>query len=132
MLTVQVESSPSSQHANAGRAGDPGPPTVILLCHGRIVLGLEAETLRCIATARAERHVVVDLQHVHGMDAAGLGLLAKLHCWARERAGCFSITRPSPEVQRLLTLTALDQVLDIERTPAHAAFVPCERSAMTA
>ena len=117
MLTVHVESS---------------PPTVTLLCHGRLVLGLEAETLRCIATSRAERHVVVDLQHVHGMDAAGLGLLVGLHCWARERAGCLSIARPSPCVQRLVSLTGLDSVLDIERPQAHAKFIPCERSAMTA
>jgi anti-anti-sigma factor len=117
MLTVQVESS---------------PPTVRLLCHGRIVLGVEAETLRWIATSRQERHLVIDLHHVHGMDAAGLGLLAELHCRARQRAGCLSITRPSPGVQRLMSLTGLDSVLDIARWLTHDDVIPCERSAMTA
>ena len=129
MLTVHVESSPSLQHDNAGR---PGPPAVTLLCHGRLVAGLEAETLRRIATARTERRVVVDLHHVYGMDAAGLGLLAELHCRARQRAGRLSIARPSPWVQRLMSLTALDSVLDIERSQAQAEFIPCERSAMIA
>jgi anti-anti-sigma factor len=117
MLTVHVESS---------------PPTVTLLCHGRIVLGVEAETLRCIATARTERCVVVDLHHVYAIDAAGLGLLIDLHCWARERAGWLYITRPSPCVQRLASLTGLDSVLDIERPQAQSDVTRCERSAMTA
>ena len=117
MLTVHLESS---------------PPAVTLLCHGRIVLGVEAETLRCIATSRTERRVIVDLEHVYGMDAAGLGLLAELHCWARQRAGWLTITRPSPCVQRLVSLTGLDSVLDIERPQAQAVVIPCERSAMTA
>jgi anti-anti-sigma factor len=132
MLTVHVESSPSPQSAKSGRAGDPGPATVTLQCHGRLVMGVEAETLRCIVTARTERHVVVDLHHVYGIDAAGLGLLAELHCWARQRAGWLSITRPSPCARRLLSLTALDSVLDIERSQAQAEFIPCERRAMTA
>jgi HptB-dependent secretion and biofilm anti anti-sigma factor len=132
MLTVHVESSPTAQHANIGRAGYPGPPTVTLLCHGRIVLGVETETLRCIATSRQERRVVVDLYHVHGIDAAGLGLLVELHCWARQRAGWLSITRPSPCVRRLVALTGLNSVLDIELTPVQADLIPCERSAMTA
>jgi anti-anti-sigma factor len=117
MLTVHVENSPA---------------TVKLLCHGRIVLGVEAETLRRIATARTERRVVVDLYHVNGIDAAGLGLLVELHCWARQRAVWFSITRPSPCVQRLVSLTGLDAVLDIERVPEQADRIRYERSAMTA
>ncbi len=69
MLTVNVQSS---------------PPAVTLLCHGRIVLGVEAETLRCMAISRPERQVVVDLQGVYAMDAAGLGLLAS--CTAGRRS----------------------------------------------
>jgi hypothetical protein len=67
MLTVNVHS---------------GLSAVTLLCHGRIVLGLEAETLRCIVTARPEYRVIVDLQDVYRLDACGLGLLVELHCWA--------------------------------------------------
>lgn len=117
MLTVHLESS---------------PPTIKLLCHGRIVFGGEAETLRRIAMARTERRVVVDLQSVHAIDAAGLGLLAELHCWARERAVWLSISRPSPCVQRLVALTGLDSVLDIEKLAAHVDLISRERSAMTA
>lgn len=99
MLTVNVHSA---------------PPAVTLFCHGRIVLGVEAETLRCIATSRPERRLVVDLRGVHGMDASGLGLLVKLHCQARQHAGELHVSNPSPCVRRLMAMTNLNTVLDIE------------------
>lgn len=118
MLTVHVQSS---------------PPRVTLLCHGRIVMGVEAETLRCIATSRAERRVVVDMQQVYGLDAAGLGLLVELHCWARERGDRLALAHPSASTRRLLALTGLDSVLEIEGSAAGQEFAPQpERSAMTA
>ncbi len=70
MLRVDVQTSPG---------------TVQLLCSGRIVLGVESETLRCLAIGRAEPRLILDLRHVDAIDAAGLGLLAELHCWARQR-----------------------------------------------
>lgn len=99
MLTVNVQSA---------------PPTVTLLCQGRIVLGVEAETLRCIATSRLERRVVIDLRGVHGMDASGLGLLVELYCRARQRADWLSIANPSPCVRRLMAMTNLESVLEFE------------------
>lgn len=89
------------------------PPVVKLLCSGRIVLGVEAETLRCMATSRPERLVVVDLQQIHAMDAAGLGLLVELHCRARQRASMLTVANPSPCVRRLMALTHLESVLHV-------------------
>ena len=90
-----------------------GLSAVTLLCHGRIVLGLEAETLRCIVTARPEYRVIVDLQDVYRLDACGLGLLVELHCWAQQRAGELRITNPTSQVRRLFALTNLESVLEI-------------------
>jgi anti-anti-sigma factor len=132
MLTVHVEGLPSPHQENTGRAWDAGPLTVTLRCQGRIVLGVEAETLRCLATARTEGRVVLDLQDVCGMDAAGLGLLAELHCRARQRTAWLSIRRPSPCVQRLLGLTGLQAVLNVELAPSALEHVSRQRSAMTA
>jgi len=89
------------------------PPVVKLLCSGRIVLGVEAETLRCMATSRPERRVVVDLQQIHAMDAAGLGLLVELHCRAQQRAGLLTVANPSSCVRRLMALTNLESVLHV-------------------
>ena len=91
---------------------------VTLLCSGRIVLGVEAETLRCMATSRPERRVVVDLQEVHAMDAAGLGLLVELHCRAQRQAGMLTVANPSPRVRRLMALTRLESVLHVAGTAA--------------
>lgn len=86
---------------------------VKLLCSGRIVLGVEAETLRCMATSRPERRVVIDLQQIQSMDAAGLGLLVELHCQAQQRASRLTVANPSPWVRRLIALTHLESVLQV-------------------
>ncbi len=81
--------------------------------------------------ARPERRVVLDLQDVDEMDAAGLGLLVELHCRARQRAGELRITNASPRVRRLMALTNLDSVLEIEGLRMQSG-VEEERRAMTA
>ena len=116
MLTVTVHS---------------GSSAVRLFCHGRIVLGLEAETLRCIATSRPEHRLIVDLRDVCRVDASGLGLLVDLHCWAQQRAGELRIANPSCEVRRLFALTNLESVLGIDWA-AQCEFDPPGQRAMTA
>ncbi|MGA2904985.1 MAG: STAS domain-containing protein [Candidatus Korobacteraceae bacterium] len=110
------------------------PPIVKLLCSGRIVLGVEAETLRCMATSRPERRVVVDLRQIYAMDAAGLGLLVELHCLAQQRAGTLTVANPSPWVRRLMALTNLESVLQLSgsSTTGSADDDEDERQAMTA
>jgi HptB-dependent secretion and biofilm anti anti-sigma factor len=87
--------------------------TVTLRCSGRIVLGLEAETLRCMTTSRSERCLVLDLREVRAIDAAGLGLLVELHSWAQGRARMLTIASPSRQVLRLIAITNLHSVLQI-------------------
>ena len=109
------------------------PPVVQLLCSGRLVLGVEAETLRCMATSRPERQLVIDLQRVHAIDAAGLGLLVELYCWARERSHSLVVANPSSRVQQLITLTNLKSVLQLAATRIdELADDEGERRAMTA
>jgi len=97
------------------------PPVVTLRCSGRIVLGVEAETLRCMVGTRPERCVIIDLQQVHAMDAAGLGLLVELHCRAKQRASILTVANPSPCVRRLMALTNLSSVLQVAGPSAGAA-----------
>lgn len=89
------------------------PQTAILHCTGRIVLGLEVETLRCMAESRAETCLVLDLSEVHAIDAAGLGLLVELHCRAKNRNQGLRVMNPSRCVRALVTLTNLQSVLDV-------------------
>ena len=117
MLRVDVQNSPSA---------------VTLVCSGRIVLGVEVETLRCIAGSHRERHVVLDMRQVHGIDASGLGLLVELHCSAQERCGSLRIANVSPRAHRPIALTRLDQVLQLSSTPCSEDRAVDECRAMTA
>jgi len=107
------------------------PPIAKLYCSGRIVLGVEAETLRCMAASRAERSLVVDLRQVHAIDAAGLGLLVELHCHALQNDGDFTLANPSPWVRRLMALTNLESVLQFD-DGAGFELARCDERAMTA
>jgi anti-anti-sigma factor len=88
-------------------------PNVTLRCSGRIVLGLEVETLRCMATSRTENCLTLDLSGIRALDAAGMGLLVELQCWAEHRQKKLRLVRPSACVRRLIALTNLQSVLRI-------------------
>lgn len=88
-------------------------PKVTLRCSGRIVLGVEAETLRCIATSRTESHLALDLCGISTVDAAGLGLLVELQCWANEQKKALQIVNGSVRVRKLIALTNLQSILGI-------------------
>jgi anti-anti-sigma factor len=88
-------------------------PNVTLHCSGRIVLGLETETLRCMATSRAEHCLTLDLSGVRALDAAGIGLLVELQCWAQQAKKALRIAKPSACVRRLMDLTNLQSLLQV-------------------
>lgn len=88
-------------------------PNAMLRCAGRIVLGVEAETLRCMVTSRSEDCLSLDLSAIRGIDAAGLGLLVELHCWAEERGKNLWLVNPSTCVCRLIAMTNLQSVLRV-------------------
>lgn len=93
-------------------------PTADLFCSGRIVLGVEAETLRCMVSSRLEPQLVLHMASVSAIDAAGLGLLVELHHWAQKRNVTLTIADPSNRVEKLLTLTKLDRVLTVRNSGA--------------
>jgi len=97
------------------------PPIAALICSGRLVLGIETETLRCLATSRPEKHLLLDLSRLHVIDAAGLGLLVELHRWTQEHSARLTIAKPSVRAHRLISLTGLNCVLDLSDVPAESA-----------
>ena len=105
MLKVDIQSAPSN---------------VTLHCCGRVVMGVESETLRGIATCRPEQHISLDLSRVNGIDAAGLGLLVELHRRIEGRSARLTIANPSPRAHKLIALTNLDRVLHIVGEPVGA------------
>lgn len=97
------------------------PPVVTLVCSGRIVLGVETETLRCMAMSRPERLLLLDMSRVQAIDAAGLGLLVELHQWAQKRAASLVIANPPSRARQLMRLTNLDQVLHLAGADSRVA-----------
>ena len=82
-----------------------------LHCAGRIIFGLEAETLRSIVKSRAERAIKIDLSKIETVDATGLGLLVELQHWAAKDRRSLTFMNPTEFVWRLIALTRLNNVL---------------------
>jgi len=106
MLRVEVHAVPQTV-----------TPTVTLRCSGKLVLGWEAETLRYMAKSRTEACLILDLSGVQTVDAAGLGLLVELHCWARHGNRVLTVMNPSASVRKLFWLTNLQSVFEIAHSP---------------
>ncbi len=85
--------------------------TATLRCSGRIVFGMEIETLRSIATSRPEAVLNVDLARIEKVDASGLGLLVELQQWATVSGRSLRFINASDFVARLVVLTRLHCVL---------------------
>jgi len=96
-------------------------PTVTLCCSGKLVLGWETETLRYMARSRRETCLIIDLREVQTADAAGLGLLVELYCWAQHSNKVLALTNVSAGVRKLFWLTNLQSVFAIAGELADAA-----------
>jgi hypothetical protein len=55
---------------------------------------------------------VLDLAHVDGIDACGLGVLLGVREWARANAIRFKLMNAMNKVERILELTRLDRVFE--------------------
>ena len=84
-----------------------------LICTGRLVLGVETETLRTMVQSRKEKHICVDLSAVDKIDASGLGLLVELQVWAHDAGRTLTFANLSEDVWRLVIITKLYDSLEI-------------------
>ena len=95
---------------------------VVLHCAGRIVRGDETALL-CAASRGHGHAVMVDLEKVETIDAAGVGALVAL-----QAAGIYvQLINPSDAVREVLRVTQVDSILEIigqsgiSPLPAHVA-----------
>jgi anti-sigma B factor antagonist len=92
---------------------------VVLGLHGELdlasapLLQRELESAEIVATAM----VVLDLQELRFIDSTGLRIILSAHERSRERGQEFAVTRGSQQVQRLLTITRVDEHLRIITSP---------------
>jgi anti-anti-sigma factor len=85
-------------------------------CAGRIVCGEEASAFSRVVgrTLQHSRAVVLELDEVRAMDGAGLGALVLLHLRAVSQRKALILVRESAWVRKLLELTKLSSVLEID------------------
>ena len=91
---------------------------IVVHCQGRIVYRDEAAALSRVVgeVLHNGSKIVLDLGGVSAMDSAGIGELALLETWARERKAELKCAAPSTVVRTLLDLTNLDSVLEVHET----------------
>ena len=90
-----------------------------------LVRGEEQCLVERVAPLLRERGVVLDLNRVERIDAAGIAALISLYSTAGEHGHTFSVKCVSPRVAELLTLVGLDDVL-ISRNAVFAS--QCEHA----
>jgi anti-sigma B factor antagonist len=68
-------------------------------------------------TASDAKQIVLDLRELEFMDSTGLSMLVKAQQLAEEAGQRFGLVKGSPQVQRLLALTGIEDLLVLADTP---------------
>jgi anti-sigma B factor antagonist len=93
--------------------------TAVIVVSGELDLAssgaLEDELAR--VTESGATHVVIDLRELEFMDSTGLSTLVKAHQRAEEAGQKFGLVRGPQQVQRLLSLTGVEERLTFADTP---------------
>ncbi len=76
-----------------------------------LVRGEEQCLVQRVAPLLRERDVILDLNRIERIDAAGIAALISLYSAARTHGRTFSIKCVSPRVSEMLSLVHLDNVL---------------------
>jgi anti-anti-sigma factor len=93
------------------------PLVTILRCSGRMVYGDGADTLVKAVSSKDTRFFLLDLSGVSAIDAAGLGALAAVGCWARNENRRIYLANLSARIREALKITGLTAALDIFPMP---------------
>src|SRR5438132_12918331 len=97
----------------------------IVSCHGRIMFGEEATSLRetLKKVLRSNRHIVLNLAGVTYVDSGGLGTLVGVYSSARAGGADTTSTGPGQRLRDVLQITKLATVFQVHdrQQPAIAA-----------
>lgn len=82
----------------------------ILALKGRLVLGQESSGYRATVEKllfSGSRRIVIDLEHAHYIDSAGLGALLETHRKTKEKGGRLALCSLGPNFRRALEIAKL-------------------------
>lgn len=97
---------------SAKRSGE----NVVLQCTGRMVAGEGLKGLQKAATTQRAAVLLMDLQAVEALDAAGLGTLLRIRQWCSAQGMGLKLINLNRHVREVLALTALDSVIEVHPT----------------
>lgn len=106
-------------HPLSNAAGDPGSPApVVLDLHGALDARAGATLTRAVRRhlVAGERHVLVSLDDVPSLDAAGLHALVVAHRLVRRHEGTMQVRCANPQLLKVFRLTGLTKVFTINPT----------------
>jgi anti-anti-sigma factor len=95
----------------------------VLSLKGRLALGQEGTGLRTVVDellACGATRIVINLEHVHYVDSAGLGALIELHRKAKTKGGKLLLCHLGPKLKQALEMARLLPLFDTSPTEAAA------------
>jgi anti-sigma B factor antagonist len=100
----------------------PRPGTVVLAVHGDVDLHVADEFEQALRSAvgDAPSTVIVDLSKATFLDSMALGVLLGATKRLRDRGGRLRVVAPHSEVRRILEITHLDRVFELDESRAEA------------
>jgi len=103
----------------------------IVRCRGRIVAGTETESLRVHVTGmmRDRKDFVLHLGDVIFIDSSGLGTMVRLLTSTRQSRGDLKLCNVPQAVDKLLSMTNLNQLFDTHESEESAISAFYQRSA---
>jgi anti-anti-sigma factor len=96
------------------------PDRIVLCLHGELDLASAPQLAQEIENAAADATttmVVLDLKELRFVDSTGLRIVLAANERAQERGQEFALTRGSQQVERLLSITGVDEHLKIIASP---------------
>jgi anti-anti-sigma factor len=125
MATADVATGPRGVMVETALADEVATITV----RGDLDEAVISEVARAIAdsVSRARANVVLDLGDVAFLDATGLEFIVRARRRVAEGGGNLTVSRPAPEIQRLLAVCAIVD-LDLSSRPTSPSRAPGRQS----
>lgn len=95
----------------------------LLALKGRLALGQESTGLRTVIDgllANGATRIVLNLEHVHFVDSAGLGALIELHRKTKTKGGRLLLCHLGPKLKQALELARLMPLFETSPTEQEA------------
>lgn len=95
----------------------------VLSLKGRLALGQESTGLRSMVDqllGSGATRIIINLEHVHYVDSAGLGALIELHRKAKTKGGKLLLCHLGPKLKQALEMARLLPLFETSPTEAAA------------